>query len=63
VAAVVPKKEVNLFVPSTSTVSNFGKPISSAGRWIRPPPPAMESISPAQKAAHMRNTIVVKVNS
>ena len=31
VAAVVPKIEVNLFVHRTSTVSNLGRPIRSAG--------------------------------
>jgi hypothetical protein len=63
VAAVVPKTEVSLFVPRTSTVSNFGRPIRSAGNWISPPPPAMESIKPAQNAAQIRKTIVVRVNS
>jgi hypothetical protein len=63
VAALVPKTEVNLFVPRTSTVSNFGSPISRAGSCINPPPPAIESIKPAQKAAKIRKMRVVSVMS
>ena len=62
-AVVVPKTEANLFVPSTVTVSVFGRPISKAGSCINPPPPAIESTNPAKNDAQSRNNPVVTVKS
>jgi hypothetical protein len=53
-AVVVPNTADYLLVPSTSAVSDYGNPIKSAGSWINPPPPAMESTKPAKKDAASR---------
>jgi hypothetical protein len=55
---LVPNIDDNLLVPSTSAVSDFGKPINKAGSWIKPPPPAIESIKPAKKDAAKRKSAV-----
>jgi hypothetical protein len=62
-AAVVPNTADNLFVPNTSAVPDLGKPIKSAGNWISPPPPAIESTKPAKNEAAKRNSAVARVNS
>jgi hypothetical protein len=45
------------------TVSVLGKPMSNAGSWINPPPPAIESTNPAKKEADMRKSPVARVKS
>ena len=62
-AVVVPNIDDNLLVPSTSAVSELGKPINKAGSWINPPPPAIESIKPAKKEAARRKSAVAIVKS
>ncbi len=61
-AVVVPNTAESLFVPKTSAVPDLGKPISKAGNWINPPPPAIESTNPAKNDAARRNTAVARVN-
>src|SRR5512133_1633459 len=48
----VPQNEEILFVPKiTAGGVLLGSPISSAGNWMRPPPPTTASTQPATKAA------------
>jgi hypothetical protein len=44
----VPAIEESLFVPRRSATGRLGRTIKRAGSWIRPPPPATESINPAR---------------
>jgi len=46
-----------LFVPRRGATGMCGKIIKSAGSCIRPPPPAIESISPAKKEKLQSNVI------
>ena len=50
----MPKIEGTLFVPKISGSSLFGNPISKAGNWISPPPPAIASTNPAKPEARAR---------
>jgi hypothetical protein len=59
----VPNTADNLFVPSTSAAGEFGKPISKAGSWTIPPPPAIESTNPARNEAERRNKPVASESS
>src|SRR4051812_3759270 len=52
----VPHTELILLVPRTTAGGVVsGRPISSAGSWIRPPPPTTASTQPAASAASTRN--------
>jgi hypothetical protein len=50
-------------VPNTSAAGEFGKPISKAGSWTIPPPPAIESTNPARNEADRRNKPVASESS
>src|SRR5690606_19926 len=61
VAEDEPNSPCNLFVPSASTGGIPAR--SSAGIVIMPPPPAIESIMPATKAALINMIVRVSKNS
>lgn len=54
VAIAVPLKAGILRVPITVETGRWGKKTSAKGVWIKPPPPTMASIKPAQNAATQR---------
>ena len=56
---VVPQIELSLFVARTLTGEAPGSQISSAGIWIRPPPPTTASTNPAPRPASANRTSVV----
>ncbi len=50
VAESVPQMLANLLVPRSVAGATPGIRMNSAGTWIRPPPPATESMKPARNA-------------
>jgi len=46
-------------VPKAVGIGNPGKKSSTAGNWISPPPPTIESKNPAMNAAPQRNKISI----
>src|ERR1044071_2394303 len=50
VADRVPQMLADLLVPSSVAGATSGIRMNSAGTWIRPPPPATESMKPARNA-------------
>ena len=49
-AVIVPHIEEVLLTASSVTAGTFGRKAMIPGSWISPPPPAIESMKPAQKA-------------
>ena len=59
----LPKTETVTVLGTNKFASVFGNPMSNAGSWINPPPPAIESTNPAKKEAQIRNSPVANVKS
>ena len=56
---VLPKSAAVLFVPKATGMERPGRQINTAGNWISPPPPTIESKNPAQNAARHKNPISI----
>ena len=54
---VLPKSAAVLFVPKATGMERPGRQINTAGNWISPPPPTIESKKPAKNAATQRKRI------
>lgn len=59
-ATPVPINDEKRFVPITRGTGKLGNRMNKAGICTNPPPPTMESINPAVKAAAHRKNKVVK---
>ena len=59
----VPARDPILLVPKIVNTGVWGRLIKSAGNWINPSPPTMESINPAKKENPASSKIVATEKS